>query len=49
MKDPAEEELRDQVRSFDIPDFRHTTEPPPPKKQDKLKEFKFFQSDKDRR
>lgn len=28
MKDPAEEELRDQVRSFDIPDFRHT--PPPP-------------------
>ena len=37
MKDPAEEELRDQVRGFDIPDFRHTTAPPPPPKKQKDK------------
>ena len=45
MKNPEEEELRDQVRQFDIPDFRHTTGPPPPpkKQKDKLKDFKFFQ------
>jgi hypothetical protein len=47
MKDPEEEKYHYNYRE-DIPDFNHTPPPPPPKKQDKLKDFKFFQSDKDR-